>query len=167
MKRLAIFLILAAILSGCGAAETFETVADEYLLPVASTRREVSLALPEDANVQTMQNTDGGTLYLCDGYTLTVQTARGGDLGKTVLGATGFSREDLQIISSRQGDCKRYEAVWSAAGESEQQVGRLCILDDGSYHYVLTAMTNASVAGEKQACLQEIFSSFDFVNTDP
>ena len=74
MKRLVSLVLLAALLAGCGAQQTFETVADEYLLPVANTRREVSLVLPEEANVQAMQDTEGGTLYLCDEYTLTVQT---------------------------------------------------------------------------------------------
>jgi hypothetical protein len=167
MKRLVSFVLLAALLAGCGAQQTFETVADEYLLPVANTRREVSLVLPEEANVQAMQDTEGGTLYLCDAYTLTVQTVESGSLSRTLLGATGFSEDDLQVMSSRQGDNKRYEAVWTAAGEGEPQIGRVCILDDGSYHYVLTAMTSASVAGQNQKALQEIFSSFDLVNIAP
>lgn len=167
MKRLAIFLVLVFLFAGCGAQQTFETVADEYLLPAANTRREVSLVLPEDANVQAMQDTEGGTLYLCDAYTLTVQTKESGDLNRTFLDATGFPIDELQILSSRQGDNKRYEAVWTAAGESEPQIGRICILDDGSYHYVLTAMTSASVAGQNQKALQEIFSSFDLVNIAP
>lgn len=159
MKKTVIFLLMALLLTGCGAAETFETVADEHLLAVSAPVCETSLKLPEEAEMQVMQN-DDGKLYLCDGYALTVQTLPGGDLDRTISGATGFSRANLQVMETRQGEVKRYEAVWSAAGEGEPQVGRVCVLDDGSYHYVLTAMTDASVAGKKQKALQEIFGSF-------
>ena len=165
MKRLAMFVLLVFLLAGCGAQQTMETVADEYLLPVANTQREISLALPEEANVQVMKDAEGGALYLCDGYTLTVQTASGGDLGRTLLEATGFAKDELQVMSSRQEDVKRYEAVWTAAGENGPQIGRVCVLDDGGYHYVLTAMTDATVAGQKQESLKQIFSSFALVST--
>lgn len=167
MKKLVTILLLTVMLTGCGATETLETIADEYLVKVANTRQEVSLSLPEQTDVQVMKDADGGTLYLCNGYTLTVQTVESGDLNRTIESATGFEREQLQIMESRRGETKRFEAVWTAAGESEPQIGRICILDDGSYHYVLTAMTNASVAGQEQKSLQEIFSSFDLVNTAP
>lgn len=158
-------LLLALLLTGCGATETFETVADEYLLPVGNTVKEISLVLPDEANVQAMKD-QGSSLYLCDGYTLTVHTVQSGDLGRTLTQATGFSRDELQVMESRQGDTKRFEAVWTAAGEGEPQVGRVCVLDDGSYHYVLTAMTDASVAGQMQKTLQEIFSSFQLVEQE-
>lgn len=160
MRKLGILLLFTALLAGCGAQETFETVADEHVLPVSATVQEISLTLPEEAKMPVMNDTDGGKLYLCDGYSLTVQTAEGGDLGRTVADATGFSHKNLQIMETRQGDAKRYEAVWTAAGENEPQVGRLCILDDGNYHYVLTAMTGASGAGDLQKTWNEIFSSF-------
>lgn len=167
MKKLVIILLLAALLAGCGATETFETVADEYLLPVSSTRQEVSLALPEQADVQVMKDAEGGALYLCNGYSLTVQTAESGDLGRTIETATGFPREQLQVMESRQGEYKRYEAVWAAAGENEPQIGRICVLDDGAYHYVLTAMTDASAAGQLQKELQAVFASFSLISTAP
>lgn len=163
MRKLGILVLLAALLAGCGAQESFETVADEHLLPVSATVGEVSLALPEEAKVPAMKNTDGSELYLCDGYALTLQTLAAGNLGRTVAEATGFSKEDLQIIQTRQGAIKRYETVWTAAGESEPQVGRLCILDDGNYHYVLTAMAGASGAGDLQKVWNDIFSSFRLV----
>ncbi|MBQ7341226.1 MAG: hypothetical protein IJW41_03570 [Oscillospiraceae bacterium] len=169
MKKLGFLVLLALLLTGCGATETFETVSDEYLLPAGSTLQEVSLVLPEETDVQVMKE-QYGSLYLCQGYTLTVHTAEGGDLNRTLTAATGFSREELQLMESRQGEIKRYEAVWAAAGENEPQVGRICILDDGSYHYVLTAMTDASVSAQMQEPLQEVFSSFQLVegtNTAP
>ena len=45
-------------------------------------------------------------------------------------------------------------------GEQGQQVARGCILDDGNYHYVLTALAEAERAGEFEEVWQEIFSGY-------
>ncbi len=160
MKKIGAWILLAALLTGCGAQQTFETVADEQLLPVSAAIREISLSLPKEAGSPVMQTEEGSRLYLCDGYSLTVQTAEGGDLNRTLTAATGFTRQQLQILQTQRGDAKCYETVWTSAGESGPQVGRLCILDDGSYHYVLTAMAEEAVAGSLQQTWNGLFSSF-------
>ena len=160
MKKCCVLVALALLLTGCGVQETFETVADVYVQPVSVKVGDVSIMLPEDASVAVLENPDAGTLYLCDGYTLTLQTLQAGDLDRTLRQVTGFSRENLTLMQTTDTSCKRYECVWSAAGEAEDQVGRATVLDDGNYHYVLTVMAGASKAGELNDAWREIFDSF-------
>lgn len=160
MKKFWIFLFVSVLLTGCATQETFETVTDEYVQPVASVMRQAALLLPEDAAVNVMQNEDAGTIYFCDGYTLTLQTMESGDLNRTVCATTGYDKDRLRILETMSSDFKRYDFVWTAAGEGEDQVGRGAVLDDGSYHYVLTCMTGASQAEALQEQWQSIFASF-------
>lgn len=160
MKKCWILLILLGLLTGCGAKETLETIADVPVQPVSADIQQVLLDLPEDMATPVLENPEGGQLYVCDGFTLSLQTMSSGDLEKSLQTATGFSKEDLQILETRQGESKRYESVWAAAGEPEMQIGRVCILDDGNYHYVLTAMADAKQAGALQETLNTLFSSF-------
>lgn len=159
--------LAALLLTGCGAQETFETMADVQVQSVSASARQVLLSLPEEAAVCVFEDAQTGSLYLCDGYSISLQTLQGGDLDKTLRAVTGYSREQLTLMQTRQGDVKRYECVWSAAGEGEDQVGRAVILDDGSYHYVLTTMAGQTHAGELTETWQEIFSSFGLTNTAP
>ena len=48
MKKWMMLLAICTMLSGCGAEETFETVADE-ILEVAAVPRQVVLSLPPEA----------------------------------------------------------------------------------------------------------------------
>ena len=82
MKKLCVLMIIALLLCGCGAEQTFETVADEMVQQVMAQPREVSLTLPEETLLPAMES-DGRTLYLCSGYDVAVQTFSGGDLDAT------------------------------------------------------------------------------------
>ena len=103
---------------------------------------------------------DGGTMYFCKDYDISVQTMESGDLRKTVEQVSGYSMEDLTIMETAVSDYIRYDFVWSAAGELGQQVCKACILDDGSYHYVLAVMGNADTAGEYGEIWNGILDSF-------
>ena len=159
MKKLWIIPALLLLLTGCGAQETFETIADVYT-PGQPTMQQVVLTLPEDAAVPTLISGDAGKLYLCNGYVLTVQTFTGGDLNKTLTQLTGFSRDSLQPVETVRGGVKRYDCAWTAAGEGEDQVGRAAILDDGTYHYAVTVMAGASKMRELSETWQNILDSF-------
>lgn len=159
MKKCWIVLVMAAFLSGCGSQETFETVTDTVVVPVMAQMAELQVALPEEAAMPSMENGDTGKLYLCDGYTITVHTEPAGDLEKTLLQSTGFSGDRLTVMKTERGGIDRYECVWSAAGEGGDQVGRAVILNDGSYHYVVTVMADFSVAGELTEEWQKILDS--------
>lgn len=144
MKRIAV-LALALFLTGCGTKEDFETISDQIVPPEPVVAQPVQLLLPPEAAVAALKNDDGGSLYLCDGYTVTFHTCPAGDVNGTLLDATGFQKDALRMIETKTDDYTRYDCVWIAAGEGEDQVGRLALIDDGSCHYVLTAMAPASV----------------------
>lgn len=160
MRKLWIWLLLPVLLAGCGQPEDFETMSDTYWAPEPNPAQPVSLVLPPEAAVMTMETEDGSCLYICDGYTLAVQTFRGGDIQETLRSVTGFSGGTLPMMSWQQGELTRHECVWTAAGEGGDQVCRTMILDAGDWHYTLTVMADAADAGGLRETWQEILDSF-------
>ena len=165
MKKCWIF-VHALLLTGCGAKPTFETLGDIPVQSVSAEAQQILVDLPQEAMASDAQKGSDEVLYLCDGYTLSVQTLEGGDLDRTLRRVSGYGKDSLKGMEIRQGDTKRYVCVWTAAGEEELQVGRTCVIDDGSHHYALTAMAGESKAGELQETWQEIFSTFRVVDAD-
>ena len=159
MKKCWIFVVLAIFLTGCGAQQTFETVSDDHVQSVAVMMQQMQLELPENASVMTLSNKETGTLYLCDGYTVTTQTIEAGDLERTLMSSTGFTSQGLQLLQTDAGEIDRYECVWVAAGETGSQVCRGCILDDGNYHYVVTIIGDSADAGKLNDQWQRIMQS--------
>ena len=102
MKKLWVIPILALLLAGCGGEKTLETVGDVEETPVIATMQRVLLQLPEELSAPVLQSEKTGTLYICDDYSVTVQTVAAGDLGKTIRNATGMDRADLQIMQTEQ-----------------------------------------------------------------
>ncbi|MBR4109220.1 MAG: hypothetical protein IKK41_02745 [Oscillospiraceae bacterium] len=166
MKKCFILLLVMLLFAGCGAQETFETVSDAYNQPVSAPQWQMLLDVPQEASVSVLQGEDAGKIYLCDGYTVTVQTMASGDLEKTLRTLTGYEKEELTLMQTLQDGAKRYECVWVSAGEGEDQVGRLCLLDDGNYTYAVTAMAGETKAGELSQVWQEMFDSFRLVSPD-
>jgi len=164
LKILAIVLMLL-MLTGCGTQTVWETVEDQWMETAAACRT-VTVDLPKEAAAPALQNTDGSALYLCDGYTLTVQTFAGGDLDATVRQLTGFSLEQLTCIQTQCDAWKQYSCVWSAVGEGGDHVGRAVILDDGSYHYAVSVMADFEAAGDLTQTWQEILNSVELSDTD-
>ena len=102
MKKLWIVIALF-LLCGCGAEETFETVADEMVLEVLAQPREILLTLPEETLLPAMES-DGCTIYLCSGYDVAVQTFSSGDLNATVQQLCGFDSSELTIMETMAGE---------------------------------------------------------------
>lgn len=166
LKKFFMPLFLVLMLCGC-AQPTMETVDDAYVQPVSAMTKQVLIELPEDASVPTMEG-ENGTLYLCDDFTLCLQTLPGGDMEKTLLACTGYSAQTLDAMQTQQGDASRFEAVFTTVGEQGIEMGRIAVLNDGNYHYVLTAFAPESEAGALQPVLQEVFASFRLSdNPDP
>lgn len=165
MKKYAMVLALTLLLTGCGQQQAMETVKDTYEQPPQPVMQQVMVQLPDEAAVPIMQ-TDTGKLYACDQYTLSQQILPGGDLEKTVKEISGFSREELKIMETIWEDVKRYDFVWTAAGENGQLVCRACILDDGAYHYVMTASAEEAGAGQLQSVWRELFNSYRLVSPE-
>ena len=159
MKKLCLLLVCGLLLSGCTAAETFETLADVYGEQELVQPREVLLQIPEKAAAQAIQS-DKGTLYLCDGYEVTLQTMSAGDLNRTMRSLTGFDSDALTMIETGLTEAARYECVWTAAGEGGDMIGRAVVLDDGAYHYCVTVMASAEEAGTLRETWQTLLDSF-------
>ncbi len=159
-KWLILSFLLPAMLFGCSKQETFETVSDEFVQPVAAVMKQAAVQIPDGAVVAAMQNEEAGSMYFCDDYTITLQTMESGDLDKTISTVTGYDPEQLDLIETAAADGHRYDFTWVSLGENEEQIGRAAVLDDGSYHYVLTCMADASNAYALQETWQMLFSSF-------
>jgi hypothetical protein len=111
-----------------------------------------------EAAALTMEG-DSGKVYVCDGYTVTLHTCEAGDLDATLCMVTGFDRDSLPVMERMDEGMKRYECVFTAAGEGGDQVGRAVILDDGNYHYTMTLLTDAASVGELSDVWQNILTS--------
>ena len=124
MKKLFLTAVLGAtLLWGCANQETLETVADVWDVPAMAAPRQISVELPEGAGAETLES-DAGRLYVTDDYSLSLETLEAGDLDATLRQLTGRGKEDLTVMETQQGDAKRYEFVWAAAGETGEMLGR-------------------------------------------
>lgn len=167
MKKWLFIGLAMILLTGCGKKETFETLSDVYVQPVSAPQVwQLVVDVPQDASVTVMASEESGKLYLCDGYTVTVQTMPAGDLQKTLLTLTGFREDQLTLMQTEQAGVKRYECVWTAAGEGETQIARACLLDDGNYIYAVTAMAGESKTGELAEQWESMFDSIFLASPD-
>ena len=159
MRKIILCLLCVLLLSGCAAEETFETVADEWAAPAIAQQRQTYVKLPEEAASPAVES-GSDRLYQCDDYEITLQTLPGGDLQATVRGICGYDMETLTVMHRQQDGFDSYEFVWTNMGEEGECVGRAKIIDDGSYHYVLTAFADAE---KSHSCLGDwlyMFESF-------
>ncbi len=150
-------LVLGLLLCGCGAQETFETLADEMVLPVSAQPRQVHVELPGEAALPAMESS-AGRLYLCRDYEIHLQTLPAGDLDATVKAVSGFPREELTVLETDQGDHKRYDFVWVSTGDEGQQLGKAAVLSDGEYHYCLSVLRQPGE--DSQVTWSQVFDSF-------
>lgn len=151
--------VLAMLLTGCAAETVMETVADEQAVPVMAQMREICLQLPEEAASPAVES-DSGRLYICENYEISVQILDGGDLDRTMLELSGYDRDALTVMTTRQDNLNCYEFVWACAGEQGDQVGRAMVLDDGNYHYCVSVLGEAEAAAENRVFWEDMFGSF-------
>ena len=159
MKRWLCCLLPVLMLCGCGAEETLETVADEWMVPAMAQPREVALRLPEDLAMPVMEESDR-KMYLGEDYEIMVETMASGDLDATLRSLTGYPADRLTVIRTSQNDADRFDFVWTAAGEQGERLGRGAILDDGDYHYCLSVLRDGD---ERKVVWQDVFASFSLV----
>ena len=135
-------------------------MSDAYIEPELPLAKRVVFQLPEDAAKAVLESDETGTLYLCDGYWVAVQTLPAGNLDATVREVTGYGADQVQLWQRKEGDIARYSCVWASAGEGGDQMGKATILDDGSYHYALTVMAAAEDAGNLTETWNALMDSF-------
>ena len=157
MKKVVFLLMLMFALCGCS-VQTFEKVEDPNDVAVLAKPATLLLDLPEEAAAPTMQG-ETGTLYFCGDYDITVEIIPSGNLDKTLQTLTGFERKELDLMQTVRCGAECYEAVWSAAGEAGDHIGRVLVLDDGSYHYCVSIMAMAEDAGETGKSWNKIMES--------
>ena len=159
MKRLVWMVLLAVMLCGCSAEETLETVNDEWIVPAMAQPREISVRLPDNVVMPVLEQ-DGSRIYMADGYEIMLETLASGDLNATIRDLSGYEKDQLTILETRQGDADRYEFVWTTAGERGDRLGRAVILDDGDYHYCMSVLRDA---GDTFVVWRDVFRSFTLV----
>ena len=159
MKKIVVFALVTMLLSGCAAEETLETVADDLVQPVMAQPREIAVSLPGEVSVPTMEG-DTGRMYLASDYEIYIQTLEAGDLNATIKTVSGYDREDLTVMETNPEGFDRYEFVWVSAGETGERLGRGVVLDDGSYHYVMTVLRDAESTENSQIVWNDVFASF-------
>lgn len=159
MKRFVRLLLSCLVLAGCASQETMETVADEWVEEAMAPAREIRVQLPEEAAVPTVEGSSG-RIYLCRDYEIVLQTLESGDLNATIRELSGYNREDLTVIESQPQGLKRYDFVWTAAGEGGDRIGRAVILDDGTWHYTMSVMRDADTVETSQIVWRTVFESF-------
>lgn len=161
MKKWMLWMILPLLLTGCKAEETFETIADEQVLSVMATPKQIVVDLPEGA-VAPVLETEGEQIYLCDGYDILIEVRPSGNLTGTVRDLSGYEKEDLTVMETQWQEVSRYEFVWASAGENGDRLGRAVILDDGQYHYCMSVIRDAQ-GEDSQIVWNQVFSSFDVI----
>ena len=158
MKKFCCLLLILLMLSGCS-APVYETLGDVVHVGLTQGQpRRVLISFPEDASLLTASGED--RLYLCNGYTLTLQARPSGDLADTVLALSGRNMEDLTVLESLCGDHKRYDFVWITNGEEGELLCRAAVLDDGQFHYSMTVMASTEDTADLKDTWNALFSSF-------
>lgn len=162
MKKWFIFVIMVFLLCGCGAQETFETVSDEIVSPVMAQPREISVRLPDNAVSPVLEN-GSQQIYMSEDYEIVIEKLSAGDLNATVQALSGYETDQLTIMETQQNAVTRYDFVWVSTGERGDRLGRAVILDDGDYHYCMSALRDAASAEKSQIVWSDVFQSFTLV----
>lgn len=159
VKKIAAFLLCPLLLCGCAAEETFETVADQLVMPAMAQTREISVQLPDNAIAPVLEG-NGQQVYLSDQYEIIIETLDAGDLNATVQTLTGYEKQQLTVMETWQDTVSRYDFVWVSAGENGDRLGRAVVLDDGSYHYCMSVLRDAESSKTSQIVWDTVFGSF-------
>lgn len=157
LKKCMIVCLLAALLAGCRSEQTVETIADEWAAPVMASQRSVAVELPQDA-VAPVLDSDGQQIYFSEDYEIFLENRNSGDLQQTIRYLSGFDKDALTVMKTSQGMFDRYEFVWTCAGEEGQRLGRAVIVDDGNYHYCMSALWDAG--NTSKVSWEDVFGSF-------
>ncbi len=160
MKKIGWIFLILLLLTGCAGQQTFETLGTvPHQSPSTPQQAQVMVQLPEDAAQDVFQG-EAETVYVCDGYTICLQTFPSGDLKTTIQNLCGYDPEKLTVMESTSGAADRYDWVWTALADEGDMIGRGAVLDDGNFHYCLYVMAKAADAGNLSEQLNGLFRSF-------
>lgn len=162
MKKSCILLLLAFLLCGCAAEETFETISDEIVAPVMAQPRQITVRLPDNAVAPVLES-DSEQVYMSEDYEIVIETLSSGDLNATIQTLSGYGKDQLTVMETQQDSVTRYDFVWVSAGEAGDRLGRAVILDDGSYHYCMSVLRDAETVEKSQIVWSDVFQSFALI----
>ena len=154
--------LICLALLGCGREMTLETIADQLTPAAAVQPREISVRLPDDALAPVLDS-NTQQMYVSEEYEIVIETLSAGDLDGTIQAISGFDRDKVTLMQTQRDDVTRYDFVWASAGEEGQRLGRGVILDDGTYHYCMTALRDADTSKTSQIVWSDVFGSFSLV----
>lgn len=157
--KIIVIALMMALLTGCAARETYETVEDEVIQSVMASPKQILVDLPGDALAPVLE-TMGEQVYLSHDYEIIIETLNSGDLEATVEAISGYPMEKLTLMQTQQDGIGRCEFVWASAGEYGDRLGRAVILDDGDYHYCMSVLRDTGEQGISQISWEDVFSSF-------
>ena len=115
--------------------------------------------MPEGALAPVLEQ-DSRQLYMAQGYEILLETLTSGDVDATIRDVSGYGKDQLTVLETRQGDTDRYDFVWTMAGEKGDRLGRAVILDDGNYHYCMSVLRDP---GETLIVWRDVFGSFSLL----
>lgn len=143
----------------------WETVSDQIYLSVDGkipVQLTMDFSAPADA-VQAADALSSGAVYQqAEGKYEIMQETLQGAAESAIKRMTGFSKDELTVMETKEFNMARYDFVWTAASEQGQQVCRGVVFDDGTYCYTLTFQTAEENGGALQACMDEVFASIGF-----
>ncbi len=151
MKKLALVIVLAFLMVGCGAQEqpVFETVGNvDYQGPERPAAGIIDVYLPDEAASQTMSEEEGVEVYNWDSYEVRMETQPSGDIFSTMQKITGLKADALTIMKQEKEDMTLYQTVWSTVGDEGILCGRAMVADDGNYHYCVSLLNPEDVNSE-------------------
>lgn len=121
--------------------------------------RQISVQLPDNAVLPVLEQ-GSRQLYMADDYEIILETLSSGDLDATIRTLSGYEKDQLTVLETKQGDTDRYDFVWITAADRGDRLGRAVILDDGTYHYCMSVLRDA---GDTQIVWRNVFGSFALV----
>jgi len=116
--------------------------------------------LPDDA-VSPVLESDTRQIYMSEEYEITIETVSAGDLDATVRNLSGYGKDQLTVVETQADTVKRYDFVWVSTGEQGERLGRGVILDDGEFHYCMSAIRDAKK--QTQIVWSDVFQSFALI----
>lgn len=159
MKRILLCLMVGMMLGGCASEPVYETIGNamEDTRPVSAPGT-IELTLPEDAQMQVIDDEYGSKSYRIGDWEVWTQICDGGDINATLEQLTGISAEALTVMEYRLQDMPCSEVAWITTTDEGSLVCRTAVLDDGNYHYCISLMMpeeEAEVLGESFGALLE------------
>ena len=166
MKKWVIWVIAAAVLSGCSAQPAYETIGNAWAVSEpAAVQGTMNFALPDGAQMQTMGDDTGAASYCVGQWEIWTQCYPGGDIRFTLEQVSGMSAEAMTIVSSQVHSMPCAQVAWTTNTQDGAQVVRTAVFDDGNYHYCISVSVPEADAGEAGEFFSQILSSVTITDT--